>query len=236
MLRDVTGHLVNRIENIFVQMSDATRKLNDFVLSIKQWQHLIPRDWVDVIKRKQGDHAGDESKTQRKLSSMLENIRSGKAEESEMENLLDKFEANDPCSIRSIEQFLRENNRIESKIEMLTKFNKYLPIKIESIADFILEFQDKDLYLLHICEQWQTKDKRNWLKQSRYFSTLITTEIDAKFYLIDHDFYPDLDEKPDKCVIYWAKHGAIESKDYYDYSLSEFISNTTYWRHSICEW
>lgn len=61
----------------------------------------------------------------------------------------------------------------------------------------------------------------------RFLSNIIQTEHETKdsnviFRVIDHDLHPDLDDKPDQCVIFYAKQGTIESRDFYQDSLRKF--------------
>jgi hypothetical protein len=47
-----------------------------------------------------------ELRLQGQLSTLIQNIREGQGEESEIEELLNNFEGTNPCSLISIEQFL----------------------------------------------------------------------------------------------------------------------------------
>ncbi|CAF1538217.1 unnamed protein product, partial [Adineta ricciae] len=87
---------------------------------------------------------------------------------------------------------------------------------------------DNDVYLLHICDEWQTKNKQHWPKLLRFLSNLIQTEHETKdssaiFRVIDHDLHADLDDKPDQCVIFYAKQGIIESRNFYQDSLQSIL-------------
>ncbi|CAF4203694.1 unnamed protein product, partial [Rotaria magnacalcarata] len=253
LIKEVSEHLVIRIENIFEQISLTTRKFNDFLDDIKPWEQYIPKDWLKVIKEKKAKHAGDELKTQRQMASLLQKIRSGTTEESEMEELMDKFDLENPCSELLMDKFLKENQHVKTKIEALKKVSpdkSVLLIQIESVDDIILNFYDDDVYLLHICEQWSKKDKRNMLKQMRFFSNLMKTAQEANnknaiFRVIDHDLHSDLDEKPDDCVIYHATQGSIESRNFWSDSLTKLdraqISwilkqNTSLTEQHLLEW
>jgi hypothetical protein len=242
LIKEVSQNIVNRIENIFEQMNDERRKLNDFLDDIKPWRDFIPCQWFDLIKQKLSDFNDEELKLKRQLSNLLVEIRSGIAEESKMVELIDNFNQH-PCSPKSIERFFRENKRIKTKIKTLTRISpekKELLIDIDSIEDFIQDFYDDDVYLLHICEQWQQEDEENSLKQMRYFINLKKTEDPkpeedtkteqdaknlkkAKFWVIDYDLHPRLKNKPTNSVIYHATRASIESRDFYKDSLSKFI-------------
>ncbi len=203
----------------------TTRKFNDFLDDIKPWEEYIPKDWLKIIKEKKATHAGDELKTQRQMASLLEKIRSGMTEESEMEELIDKFDLENPCSELLMDKFLKENQHVKTKIETLKKISpdqSLLLTQIESVENIILDFYDNDVYLLHICEQWSKKNKRNMLKQVRFFSQLKTNDPSGIFRVIDHDLHPNLDEKPDDCVIYHATQGSIQSYNFWKDSLSKF--------------
>ncbi|CAM4842598.1 unnamed protein product [Rotaria magnacalcarata] len=227
LIKEVSEHLVIRIESIFEQLSVATRKFNDFLNEVKPWEQYIPTDWLKVIKERKAKHAGDELKTQRQMASLLEKIRVGTTEESEMEELIDKFDIDNPCSELSIDRFLKENNHVKTKIETLKKVSpdrSLLLTQIDSIDDIILNFYDNEVYLLHICERWSKKNKRNMLKQMRFFSQLKTKEpenTNSIFRVIDHDLHSDLDERPEDCVVYYATHGSIESHDFLHDSLAK---------------
>jgi hypothetical protein len=226
LIKEVSEHLVIRIENIFEQISMTTRKFNDFLDDIKPWEEYIPKDWLKIIKEKKATHAGDELKTQRQMASLLEKIRSGMTEESEMEELIDKFDLENPCSELLMDKFLKENQHVKTKIETLKKISpdqSLLLTQIESVENIILDFYDNDVYLLHICEQWSKKNKRNMLKQVRFFSQLKTNDPSGIFRVIDHDLHPNLDEKPDDCVIYHATQGSIQSYNFWKDSLRSSI-------------
>ncbi|CAF3796352.1 unnamed protein product, partial [Rotaria sp. Silwood1] len=109
LIKEVSEHLVIRIENIFEQIAMTTKKLNDFLDDIKPWEQYIPKDWLKIIKEKNAKHAGDELKTQRQMASLLEKIRSGITKEFEMEELIDKFDLENPCSEILIDRFLKDN-------------------------------------------------------------------------------------------------------------------------------
>lgn len=229
-MKEVSQNIVYRIENIFEQMNDGQRKLNDFLDDIKPWEEFIARDWFDLIKQSLSKFDDDELQLKRQLSSLLIDIRSGLAEESKMVALIDNFSAHS-CSPMSIQRFFDENEKVKSKIKTLARLSpekKELLPHIESVEDFIQDFYNNDVYMLNICEQWQKKDKQNWLKQARYFINLKNTEQDAKndkakFFVIDYDLHLHLEEKPVNSVIYYATKGSIKSQDFYKDSLSKFL-------------
>ena len=99
---------------------------------------------------------------------------------------------------------------------------------ILNLEDFILNFYDDDVYLLHICEQWQNNNRENSLKQIRYFINLKKLKQEqlnnkAKFWIIDYDLHSHLQDKPINSVIYYVTRSTIKSKDFYKDSLSKFI-------------
>ncbi|CAF1227424.1 unnamed protein product [Adineta steineri] len=228
MVKEVSVQIVNRIENIFEQMNDEQRKLNDFLDEIKPWKEFLPRQWFDSVKQKLSDFNDEELKLKRELSSLLVDIRSNLAEESKMIELIDNFSEH-PCSSDSIEKFLDENEKIKTKLKTLKRISpdkKELLTKITSIEDFIQDFYDDDVYLLHICEKWQQEGEENSLKQMRYFINLKKSEQEtknnkAKFWIIDYDLHSRLKNKPTNSVIYYATRATIKSKDFYKESLKK---------------
>ncbi|CAF2845263.1 unnamed protein product [Rotaria sp. Silwood2] len=240
MINEVSQLVVMRIENIFEDISKGKRKFNDFLNEIKPWEDYISRDWQNEIREKQVELIAVELKTQRELSTLLKNIRSGQEEESVMERLLDNFDRENPCSSRSIEKFLKDKRNIILKIGTLKGFDreKHLLKEIFSLTDKLLEpeLYEKDVYLLHISDKWQTKDKLNWLKQLRCFKHLISCETESNdttsnsaFIVIDYDLHhSDLENdehRAEKCCIYYAKRGAIKCRDYYEDSLKKLSRN-----------
>ena len=230
MVKEVSQIIVNSIENIFEQLNDQRRKLNDFLDDIKPWKELIHHEWSNVITKKLSEFNVHELELKRQLSYLLIAIRNGTAEESKMVKLIDNFNE-DLCSPSSIDKFLRENKRIKTKIKTLTRISPdkgELLTDIDSVEDFILDYYDNDVYLLHICEQWQKDDEENSLKQMRYFINLKKTKQDAldekaKFWVIDYDLHSGLENKPTKSVIYYVTRASMKSKDFYKDSLSKFI-------------
>ena len=101
--------------------------------------------------------------------------------------------------------------------------------KGKSLQDFINQHHDCDVYLLHISNEWKKSDAGNWYRQIRFFRDLYksraqTGKKKSVFRLIDHDLLADLQDKPDRCVIYHAQHGVMDpGKDYYHTSRSEYI-------------
>jgi len=236
--------MVHRIENLFEEINKGKRMINDFLAKTELWKDWISPDWIDLIHVHQRILMDEELQTQRGIALLLKQIRCGEADEKQMLNLLNNFSEKNPCSLTSVKGFLKENARIDAKIDALSRFNRktietgldkgpkepnadLLLKEISSIADFIDKYYD-NVYLLHISYEWERKDKANWHKQLRYFNNLQRVEMktDGKksiFQVIDHDLHPDLDEKPETCTIYHAFHGTIQSKDYYHSSLSEFM-------------
>lgn len=230
VVKEVSQNIVNRIENIFEQLNDQRRKLNDFLDDIKPWKELIHHEWSDVITKKLSEFDTHEFELKRQISNLLIAIRNGTVEESQMVKLIDNFNEH-PCSPSSIEKFLRENKRIKTKIKTLTRISpdkEELLTDIDSVEDFILDYYDNDVYLLHICEQWQKDDEENSLKQMRYFINLKKTKQNtqnekAKFWVIDYDLHSRLKDRPTRAVIYYATRVSMKSKDFYKDSLSKFI-------------
>ncbi|CAM4905851.1 unnamed protein product [Rotaria socialis] len=228
MIEEVSHLVVMRIEDIFEDISIGKRKFNDFFNEIKPWEHYISRDWRHAIRQKQAERIAAEVKTQRELSTLLQKIRGGQAEESEMERLLDDFDRKNPCSSMSIERLLREKQNVTLKIRLLKDFQpeKHLLKEITSIKYILSRLYDKNVYLLHVSEEWETKDGDNSFKQLRLFKSMIKNEtIDSAFIVIDYDLHhSDLkndEDKANKCCIYHAIHGKIKSKDYYQDSLKK---------------
>ncbi|CAF1606798.1 unnamed protein product [Rotaria magnacalcarata] len=239
MIKEVTNLIMNRIENIFEQIIQGKRMMNDFLAKIEPWQGWISPDWIEVICDKQAALVGEELRTQCQLATLLEQIRCGQADEKEMVQLLDNFNDQNPCSLMSVKRFLKENAWIDAKITSLSQFDRrpaqeknqpkepnpdMLLKHLTSINDFILNYYDNDVYLLHISTDWEERNRANWYKQLRCFYNLqkaAESIAEAKktiFRVIDHDLYTDLDAKPNMCVIYHARRG-IKSKDDYHSSL-----------------
>ncbi|CAF4677503.1 unnamed protein product, partial [Rotaria magnacalcarata] len=49
MIKEVTNLIMNRIENIFEQIIQGKRMMNDFLAKIEPWQGWISPDWIEVI-------------------------------------------------------------------------------------------------------------------------------------------------------------------------------------------
>ncbi|CAF0974258.1 unnamed protein product [Adineta steineri] len=252
MVKEVSEQIVNRIENIFEKINEEQRKLNDFLDDINPWREFLPRQWFDLVKQKLSNFNEEELKLKRDLSSLLVDIRSNRAEESKMIELIDNFSKH-PCSPESIEKFFYENEKIKTKIKTLKRISpdkKELLTNITSVEDFIQDFYDDDVYLLHICEKWQEEDEENSLKQMRYFINLKKKEQEtenskAKFWVIDYDLHSRLKKKPANSVIYYATKAAIKSKDFYKESLKKLsrkqidlilIENSTLTEQRLKEW
>ena len=147
--------------------------------------------------------------------------------------LLNRFQSN-PCSLQSIEDDLKSNSSIQTKIKCLSQFDEIdiktsafpnsliLCTDFESIDDFIQTYYNNHIYLLHISNRWIEKDRSNWHRQLRCWKFLYKTETEKSiFRVIDHDLHQNLDYKPETCVIYYAHHGTIISKDYHQTTLSK---------------
>ncbi|CAF1367161.1 unnamed protein product [Adineta ricciae] len=210
IIKDVTMHIMNRLEDIFEQIIQSKRMINDSVDNVKPWKDCIPLNWIGDIVNKQIELKRIETDTKRELAFLLEQIRRGEIDEKKMMELLNDFDANNPCSIRSVEQFLKTNSQPDIKIESLNEIRQslenseskgykssFLFPKATSILTFVSQHHDHDIYLLHISNQWKQNDKT------------------SVFRVIDHDLVDNLDEKPDRCVIYHYYHGNIKTKDYY---------------------
>ncbi|CAF0787981.1 unnamed protein product [Adineta steineri] len=230
MVKEVSEQVVDQIEDIFEQMNDEQRKLNDYSDKINPWKEFLPRQWFDLVKKKLSDFKKEELKLKRELSTLLVDIRSNSADESKMIELIDNFSKH-PCSSESTEKFFDENEKVDTKIKTLERISpdkKELLKNITSIEDFIQDFYDNDVYLLHICEKWQQEDKENSLKQMRCFINLKKKEQaavnnKAKFRVIDYDLHSRLKKEPTNSVIYYATRAKIISKDFLKESLSKFI-------------
>ncbi|CAF3740885.1 unnamed protein product [Adineta steineri] len=100
IIKDASIFILNRVEDIFEQMIQGQRMLNDFLDSIKPWKDWIPSNWIEVITVKQANLKIKQSDTQHGLATLLEQIRRGEAVEEKMAELLDNFGQNNPCSVR----------------------------------------------------------------------------------------------------------------------------------------
>ncbi|CAF1235595.1 unnamed protein product [Adineta ricciae] len=243
IINEVTNNTLIRIENIFEQIIKGKRIMNDYLAKIQPWRNWLPSKWIETISAHRTKLYGVESETQRKLASLLDDIRHGKADEKIMITLLDQFEENNPCSIMSINNFLKENSFIMTKIECLSEFDQnvldeiddkrqktpnpsILLLNMKSIDDLIQKYYDNHVYLLHISNEYEEKTRANWYKQLRCFKYLYKRERKGEskngiFQVIDHDLHSNLDEKPNSCVIYYAHHGVIQTKDFSQSSLEE---------------
>ncbi|CAF0811729.1 unnamed protein product [Adineta steineri] len=220
LIQDVSLKIINRLGNIFEQMNNQQKKLNDFFHDIKPWTKYIPRQWLDLIETKISNFNDEESELKGEISKLLVAIRSNKSEESEMIKLIRGF-CNHSCSCIEIEKFLEKNKYIENKINNLKRISpnkNELLEKIHSIEDYIEDYiEDNDIYLLHICEEWVNQNKKNSLKQIKYFNNLKNNEKDnknAKFWVIDYDLQSHLVKESTKSAIcYYSRNGSIESRD-----------------------
>ncbi|CAF1433807.1 unnamed protein product [Adineta steineri] len=118
-IKEVSEHIIARIENIFEQINAGKRQFNDFLDDIKPWEQFISRDWLCLIKEKKLELDGDALKTQREMSNLLVEIRSGSAEESKMKELLDNFDSQNPCS-------LIPDGEV-SKVDFISEMGKLFP-------------------------------------------------------------------------------------------------------------
>ncbi|CAF1296458.1 unnamed protein product [Rotaria sordida] len=242
IIKDVSMHILYRLEDVFEQIIKGKRMINDFLDNVKPWKDWIPSNWIEIISIKQADLKIIQLDTQRQLATLLEQIRRGEVDEKKMIELLDNFDQNNRCSVRSIQQFLEENSQNNIKIDSLNEIRQCLEDgkeenkqskgqdlnllfpKTTSIHSFINQHYNNDVYLLHISNKWKENDVRNWYQQIRFFSNLYKSKAENEkkksiFRIIDHDFLVNMDDKPDRCVIYHAYHGVIKTKDYYHSSL-----------------
>ncbi|CAF4000405.1 unnamed protein product [Rotaria sp. Silwood1] len=257
IIKDIDIHVMNRIEDTFEQIIKGKRILNDFLDKIEPWRDWLPPHWLQVVDNKRLELAGKQLEIQRRLASLLEKIRRGEAEQNEMIVLLDEFDEKNPCSVLLIKKFLKENSRIEIKIDSLGEFDDSIKEKqpnadlllkrLESISDIVDQYYVYDVYLLHISSAWQenVKDRENWRRQLRCFnnlrkSTLSNESKKTIFRVIDHDLHTNLTDKPSTCVIYHVKHGEIKTKDYCHTSLTPLRScsininpNATWVEHGL---
>ncbi|CAF1085562.1 unnamed protein product [Adineta steineri] len=120
MVKEVSKQIVDRIENIFEQINDEQRKLNDFLDEMNSWKEFLDQEWFDLVKQKLSDFNKEELKLKRELSSLLVDIRSNLVKESKMIELIDNFSKH-PCSSQSIGKFFEENENIKAKIQTLKK-------------------------------------------------------------------------------------------------------------------
>lgn len=238
IIKEVTSAIISRIENIFEEIIQAKRIFNDFIAKIEAWEDWLPPEWTRVIYEKKTELTGQETQTQRQFAALIQQIRCGVADEEKMVQLVDNFDRQNPCSKRSIREFLRLNGRIDAKIRSLGEFDRGAPTDEEkkpntkilfkeftSIQDFVLRHNNVDVYLLHISHEWEKNNKENWYKQLRFFCRLLDeTNGDNKRVarVIDHDLHGELSMKPDTCVIFHAHDGAIKSRDYYCTSWGTF--------------
>ena len=228
--------VVNRIENIFEEMNEERRRLNDFLDEIKFWKDFLPRSWFNIIKTKLVEFDAEELRLKLQLAQVLVEIRSGTTEESKMIELIDDFDAHS-CSPTSIERFLHDNRKIERKIKTLSRISSdknCLLKQITSINDFIKGFYDNDVYLLNISDQWEIEDDENSFKQMRYFKNLKKVEEEtenskAKFWVIDYDLHGHLENDLDRSVIFYAARSKIKSRDFHRDSLSKTDCGVFHW-------
>jgi hypothetical protein len=257
-IQEISNLITLRIENIFEDIETGKRKFNEFLFEMKPWNDYISYDWKSVMQKRQAELTAVGLKTQRELGTILKDIRSGNAKEEEMEALLDKFDSDNICSSTSVGKFLKDNQYIQTKIQTLKNFNpkENLLTSISSIEDIIFDLYENDVYLLHISNEWSAKNKEDSLKQLRFFKTLMESNKasggnpapDSVFKVIDYDLHrSDLENdqyRADKCCIYYAKNGVIQSKDYLTdkkstiqgnsfESVSNIISTSFEWNETI---
>ncbi|CAF3875183.1 unnamed protein product, partial [Rotaria sp. Silwood1] len=150
IIKDIDIHVMNRIEDTFEQIIKGKRILNDFLDKIEPWRDWLPPHWLQVVDNKRLELAGKQLEIQRRLASLLEKIRRGEAEQNEMIVLLDEFDEKNPCSVLLIKKFLKENSRIEIKIDSLGEFDDSIKEKqpnadlllkrLESISDIVDQY------------------------------------------------------------------------------------------------
>ena len=240
MIKEIDSSLISRIESIFEEITQAKRIFNDFIAKIEPWQEWLSPDWTTPVYNRQTELIGQQIQTQQQLAALIQQIRCGQTEEEKMKEVVKEFSEKDPCSKRSVKEFLKANERICAKIRSLSQFDRspttdeekrpnpeILLKEFTSIQDFILRHNNDDVALLNISNEWEQNNKDNWYKQLRYFSDLLqkTLTNEKKFItrVIDHDLHPKLSMKPDNCVIFYAHNGAIKSRDYYLTSWGSFV-------------
>ncbi|CAF4110175.1 unnamed protein product [Adineta steineri] len=228
LIQDVSSEIINGLENIFEEMNNQQKKLNDFLYDIQPWKKYLPRQWMVLIETKISNFNHEALELKGEISKLLVAIRSNEHKEPEMIKLIEGFSEH-PCSSIETEKFLENNKNIKNKINNLQRINpnkNELLEKIHSIEDYIEDYiEDNDIYLLHICEEWLNQNKKNSFKQIKYFNNLKNNEKDnknVKFWVIDYDLQPHLVKEPAKSVIYYySRNGSIESRDVLKDSLSE---------------
>ncbi|CAF3814079.1 unnamed protein product [Rotaria sordida] len=179
IIKDVSMHILYRLEDVFEQIIKGKRMINDFLDNVKPWKDWIPSNWIEIISIKQADLKIIQLDTQRQLATLLEQIRRGEVDEKKMIELLDNFDQNNRSSVRSIQQFLEENSQNNIKIDSLNEIRQCLEDgkeenkqskgqdlnllfpKTTSIHSFINQHYNNDVYLLHISNKWKENDVRN---------------------------------------------------------------------------
>ncbi|CAF4110160.1 unnamed protein product [Adineta steineri] len=208
-------------------MNDQKKKLNDFLHDIKPWKKYLPHQWIVLIETKISNFNDEELELKSEISKLLFAIRSNEPKETELIKLIQGFSEH-PCSSIETEKFLKKNKNIKTKINNLQTISSNkneLLEEIDSIEDYIQDFDDNEIYLLHICEEWLNQNKKNSIKQIKYFNNLKNNEKDnenVKFWVIDYDLQSHLVKEPAKSVIYYyLRNGSIDSCDVLKDSLSE---------------
>lgn len=238
--------LMNQLEDVFEQIILSQRMFNDCLDKISMWKDWLPSDWIEAIFSKQSSLKLIQTESHSKLSLVLRQLRRGECEDVELIQILNDFEKNNECSVKSMQKYLKENSRYDVKIASWNDIYQHLKAakgetkeptehdlnlrfpKEAKIETFLNQHFNDHIYLLHITNEWKERDPQNWYKQIRAFGDTYKVQTQnlrekSMFRIIDHDLILDLDGKPDKCVIYHAHHGRIMSLDYYHTSLGMYI-------------
>lgn len=212
--------IANQIEVSFEEISKEKLLINDYLDQVGSWKDWIPFEW----RKMSVELSNKESHMKNQLGILLKKVRSGE--------LIEDFNI-------SSSAIKLQREEIDFKIKILSKFdtrnveikqpNATILLKIlSSIENFISNYYDHPIYLLHISNQWIKQDPINWSKQLRCFLNL--QETDEKlavnqpiFRVIDHDLHTHLTDQPNSCTIYHAHRGKILSRDFFrTTSLSKF--------------
>jgi hypothetical protein len=213
--------IANKIEVCFEEINKEKILINDYLDKVGLWKDWIPFEW-----RKMPIEINDkESQMKNQMRVLLKKVRSGE--------IIEDFNV-------SSSTIKLQTEEIDFKIKILSEFdtsnveikqpNATILLKtVSSIENFISNYYDHQIYLLHISNQWIKQDPINWSKQLRCFMKL--QETDEKlavnkpiFRVIDHDLHTHLTDQLNSCTIYHAYRGEILSRDFFrTTSSSKFL-------------
>ncbi|KAE9555382.1 hypothetical protein FO519_001394 [Halicephalobus sp. NKZ332] len=199
LVKQLNEEAIARFVELFDEISELKQKLNDLYNDMVAHKFCVLEDDVKKASKIRTLLNRREASLRSKLAATLIEVRSGRADAEQLENILEEFEGND-FSLSKVRSDINSFHNVVEKIKfadiLKAEGATYIGLG-SSLETEMIKNEMRDIYILFFSDTLKQTENQAWRGNRTLFFSLMRSEKSgtgepAKFFVVDLDLRPEI--------------------------------------------